>query len=83
MELSHDDKFITCKHLIDAHPKDKILIFTHTRRNTKTIHKVLEMEGYKVGLLNGDMKQSKRMSTLEAFKDQKIRIMITTDVAAR
>jgi ATP-dependent RNA helicase DeaD len=83
IELAHDDKFITCKQLIDAHPKDKILVFTHTKRNTKTIHKILEAEWYKVWLLNGDMKQSKRMSTLLAFKEQKIRIMVTTDVAAR
>lgn len=83
IDIAHSDKFITCKQLIDSHPGDKVLIFTHTKRNTKTIHKILETEWYKVWLLNGDMKQSKRMSTLAAFKDQKIRIMITTDVAAR
>jgi superfamily II DNA/RNA helicase len=34
-------------------------------------------------MLNGDMSQSKRMFTLKSFKDGFIRVLVTTDVAAR
>jgi superfamily II DNA/RNA helicase len=34
-------------------------------------------------MLNGDMSQSKRMFTLKSFKEGIIRVLVTTDVAAR
>jgi ATP-dependent RNA helicase DeaD len=34
-------------------------------------------------LLNGDLAQGKRQSTLNDFKEAKIKILVTTDVAAR
>ena len=39
--------------------------------------------GFQVGALSGDVAQSMREKTLNAFRDKKIRILICTDVAAR
>ena len=83
MKVEHDDKLMNVKMLLDSHPQDKIIIFTQTKRNTKAISERLADEGYKIGMLNGNMSQGKRMSTLAAFKENKIRILVTTDVAAR
>lgn len=83
MQVEHEDKLFNVKHLIDQHYQDKILIFTQTKRNTKSISTALAADGYKVTMLNGDMSQWKRMSTLAAFKKWTTRVLVTTDVAAR
>lgn len=83
MAMDHEQKLYNVIKLIKAHPKDKVLIFTHTKRNTKTIHQILVWDKFNAGLLNGDMAQGKRQSTLNAFKTGETQILVTTDVAAR
>lgn len=83
LPVDHEQKVYNVIKLIQAHPHDKILIFTHTKRNTKTIHQILVSHKYNAGLLNGNMAQGKRQSTLDEFKQGKIKVLVTTDVAAR
>jgi len=83
LAIDHEQKLYNVIKLIRAHPQDKVLIFTHTKRNTKTIHQILIWDGFKAGLLNWDMAQWKRQSMLNAFKAWETQILVTTDVAAR
>lgn len=83
VSLAHEDKIFNLLKIIQTHIKDKIIIFTQTKRNTKTIDFAIAKSGYKVGMLNGNMSQGKRNATLQDFKDSKIKILVTTDVAAR
>ncbi len=83
MSISHEDKLSNLINLIKSHWKDKVLVFTQTKRNTKTIRDIVEKSWYTVGMLNGDMSQNKRMFTLKSFKEWGIRVLVTTDVAAR
>ncbi|MDD3262575.1 MAG: DEAD/DEAH box helicase [Candidatus Absconditabacteria bacterium] len=81
--IEHEQKLFNVIKLIQSNPKDRVIIFTHTKRNTKTIHQILIGDGFNAGLLNGDMAQGKRQSTLNDFKANKTQILVTTDVAAR
>ena len=83
LPIEHEQKLYNVIQLIRAHAKDKVLIFTHTKKNTKTIHQILIWDGFKAGLLNWDMAQGKRQSTLNAFKAGETQVLVTTDVAAR
>lgn len=83
LAIEHEQKLFNTVKLIKAHAKDKVLIFTHTKRNTKTIHNILIWDWFKAGLLNWDMAQGKRQSTLNAFKAWETQVLVTTDVAAR
>jgi ATP-dependent RNA helicase DeaD len=83
ISVPHQDKIFNLLHIIKKHPDDKIVIFTQTKRNTKTLSAVIEKAGYNVGMLNGNMSQGKRNSTLKSFKDNTLKILVTTDVAAR
>jgi superfamily II DNA/RNA helicase len=55
--VEHEHKLANVIKLIDSHAKDKIIIFTHTKRNTKTIQKILLEAGINAGMLNGNMGQ--------------------------
>lgn len=81
--MDHEQKLYNVIKLIKAHPGEKVLIFTHTKRNTKTIHQILVWDGFKAWVLNGDMAQGRRQSTLNAFKAWETQVLVTTDVAAR
>jgi ATP-dependent RNA helicase DeaD len=81
--VNHEDKITTLLQLIHEHTGEKIIVFTHTKRNTKTIQAILEKAGVASGRLNGNMSQAARQRNLKSFKNQEIQVMVTTDVAAR
>lgn len=83
LAVDHDEKMFNVIQLLTKHRKNKVIIFTHTKRNTQTISKILEADGFSAGMLNGDMTQGKRQATLNDFKANKLKILVTTDVAAR
>jgi len=83
MLVEHEHKIHNLINLIKSHKKDKILVFTHTKRNTKTLHTILESEWYSAGLLNWNLSQNRRQSALNAFKTGAVKLLVTTDVAAR
>ena len=83
VSVPHEDKIFNLIKIIKAHINDKVLVFTQTKRNTKTIGIAIEKSGYEVWILNGNMSQGKRNSTLKKFTDGNLKILVTTDVAAR
>lgn len=83
VHVDHEHKISNVIKLINDHPNEKIVIFTHTKRNTKTLFEIISHGGRKVWMFNGGMSQWKRQRTLDAFKDWQTLILVTTDVAAR
>ena len=63
--------------------KGKYLVFCNTKRKTKNVAEILQRYGFKAFALHGDMRQAARTRTMDAFKQGKIDILISTDVAAR
>ncbi len=59
------------------------LLFCHTKAETEGLSMRLEVEGFKVGYMTGDLPQALRTRTLEAFRHHDIAILVATDVAAR
>jgi superfamily II DNA/RNA helicase len=39
--IDHEQKLYNVIKIIQENPQDKVLIFTHTKRNTKTIYQIL------------------------------------------
>ena len=68
---------------IESHKDHKIIVFTQTKYATSDIANMLYDKGYSVGQLSGDMEQRERQESLRAYKENKIKIMVATDVASR
>ena len=49
----------------------------------KNLHLYLSTNGYKTAVLSGDVPQEKRQRLLNDFQENKVNLMIATDVAAR
>ncbi|NVJ59225.1 MAG: ATP-dependent RNA helicase RhlB [Gammaproteobacteria bacterium] len=80
---SNEDKLALLLGLLNKQEPDKTMIFVNTKRDAETIFSMLNANGWKVGLLTGDVPQTKRMALLEKFKNESLPVLIATDVAAR
>jgi ATP-dependent RNA helicase RhlE len=61
----------------------KSIIFESTQRNVERLEKDLASRGFDVTAIHGGKTQGQRKRALDAFKENKVQIMIATDVAAR
>ncbi len=59
------------------------IIFCNRKRDVATLARSLQRHGFSAGALHGDMDQKSRMETLEAFKANKLTLLVASDVAAR
>jgi len=59
------------------------IIFCNRKRDVADLFRSLDRHGFSVGALHGDMDQRSRMAMLQGFKDNKIQLLVASDVAAR
>ncbi len=59
------------------------IVFCNRKVDVAAIYKFLYKNKYSVGSLHGDMAQSERTKTLQAFRDGQIKLLVASDVAAR
>ncbi len=78
------DKRETLRRLLRAAEGLKnAIVFCNRKRDVAILYKSLEKHGFPVGALHGDMDQSARMASLDAFKNGAVDILVCSDVAAR
>ncbi len=62
-----------------------LMIFTRTRKEADSVSNLLANNGWggQVTVMHSDIAQKDRMAALKGFKEDKFRILVATDVAAR
>jgi len=80
---SNQEKLPLLVGLMKKHQPTKSIIFTNTKRQAEHVWLCLKSNGYRAGLLTGDVQQNKRMRLLDEIKEGTIEALIATDVAAR
>ncbi|WP_460809642.1 DEAD/DEAH box helicase [Nocardioides salsibiostraticola] len=81
---AHDlDKPEIIGRVLQAEDADKIIVFTRTKRQSQRIADDLAERGFSSSPLHGDMAQVAREKALAKFRENKIRVLVATDVAAR
>ncbi|KAL1976420.1 hypothetical protein VTN31DRAFT_2702 [Thermomyces dupontii] len=63
--------------------QDRVLVFCLYKKEAMRIERLIKSKGYKVAGIHGDLSQSERFKSLDAFKSGKVTILVATDVAAR
>lgn len=59
------------------------LIFCSMKWRTRRLAAILAKQGLRVGTLQGDLSQHQRESTLQAFRQGRVHLLVATDVASR
>ena len=60
-----------------------VIVFVKTKRGADKLARNLKNNGHKAEAIHGDLNQGKRTKVLDAFRKEKTRILVATDVAAR
>ena len=60
-----------------------VIVFMRTKFSTERVAKKLDKKGFEAVAIHGDLRQSKRDRILKAFRNQKYRVLVATDIAAR
>ena len=69
--------------LLNHYQPQRSIIFVNTKRCAEKLDDTLNANGYKTSALSGDVPQDKRQRLLNDFHENKITLLIATDVAAR
>lgn len=77
------DKVGLIARLLKKRRQDRGIIFCRTKAGAKNLAQELENQGFKVGALEGDMQQKERDKVMRAFRKERIRVLVSTDVSAR
>ena len=70
-------------HQVGSKSKDRILVFCLYKKEAQRIERFLGSRGFNVAGIHGDLSQSNRIASLEAFKSGNKNVLVATDVAAR
>ena len=62
---------------------DKVLVFGETKFGVQRLSDHLSKDGIPSTAIHGNKTQSQRQKALKEFKDEKVRVLVATDVAAR
>lgn len=81
--VSERDKREVLRHLLRSHQVRNAFIFCNRKKDIGVLQRSLERHGFSAAALHGDMAQSARTATLEAFKADRISLLVCSDVAAR
>lgn len=69
--------------MLESEGYEKVLIFGETKFGVQRLSDHLDNIGIPSVAIHGNKNQSQRQRALKAFKDQKVRVLVATDVAAR
>ncbi len=76
-------KFKVLRRLLETQKVDKAIIFCNRKRDVSVLRRQLERAGLTARDIHGDLDQSQRTQSLEAFKEGEVNFLVATDVAAR
>ncbi len=85
-ELYHvasEEKFGVLLTLLQEFKNKTAIIFTNTKHTAIQVAKRLELNGFPVEFIMGDLPQSKRLKIIEDLKAGRLPFLVATDVAAR
>jgi ATP-dependent RNA helicase RhlE len=82
-EVDKGKKGALLSHLIKSKGWLQVLVFTRTKHGADGLVAKLLRDGISAAAIHGDKSQNERSRALAAFKENQIRVLVATDVAAR
>ena len=71
------------RHLVQENKWSRVLVFVATKYATEHVAEKLRKAGIAAAAFHGELSQGARMRVLADFKDGKVQVLLTTDLAAR
>ncbi|MDO5751745.1 DEAD/DEAH box helicase, partial [Arthrobacter sp.] len=77
------DKIEVLARILQANGRGRSIIFTKTKRTAAKVAEELVDRGFAAAAIHGDLGQGAREQALRAFRNNKVDVLVATDVAAR
>ena len=81
--VDEEQKVSLLSFLIGSKNWKQVLVFVNTKHKANTLVEHLNLDGLKSSAIHGDKTQGARNKALQLFKEEKIRVLVATDVVAR
>jgi len=76
-------KLEVLSYLLNQKEFNKVLVFGRTKYGVEKLSRMLVSHGFKTESIHGNKNNSQRQRALNLFKDNRIQVLVATDVAAR
>ena len=83
MEVALNEKADAIAKILRETGFDRAMAFCNTKGSTERITKFLQMQGIEAECIHGDIPQKRREQVMEQFRQGKLQVFVSTDVAAR
>ncbi|HQU08236.1 MAG: hypothetical protein B7X04_04195 [Parcubacteria group bacterium 21-54-25] len=77
------DKFDVLRDLLNQKDFSKVLVFARTKHGAERLAKQLAARGLKADSIHGNKSQPQRQRALANFSNERVQVLVATDVAAR
>lgn len=77
------DKSEVVARILQSNGRGRTIIFTKTKRTAAKLSEELTDRGFAVAAMHGDLGQGAREQAMRAFRNEKVDVLVATDVAAR
>jgi len=81
--VDHDRKRDLLAHLVKTNDWRQVLVFTKTKHGANRLADHLEKNGIEADAIHGNKSQNARIRALKRFKENELRVLVATDIAAR
>jgi len=82
VRVSEEGKYRSLLSELDVR-QGSVIVFVKTKYGTEKMAKALSKAGHDADAIHDDLRQNKRDSVIKNFRNQKYRILVATDIAAR
>jgi len=83
MFVEKKEKTPLLRKILDRKEVKRVLVFTKTKRGANQVGERLEKTGVRVAVIHGNKSQNARVRALDAFRSNRVKVLVATDVAAR
>lgn len=80
---SKNEKLLKLQSMLKQEEFKKVLIFGRTKWDVERLSKSLQQSGIAAGSIHGNKSQNQRIRALLQFKQNQLRVLVATDIAAR
>ncbi len=82
-ETAESGKLEALTRVLDLETPRSAIVFCRTKRAVDEIASALQARGYGADAIHGDMSQAQRERVLHSFRENRVEILVATEVAAR
>ncbi len=83
IKINGQSKVDILQNLLKQEGFDKVLVFGRTKFGLNTLSKKLLERGFKTAIIHGNKSQGQRQQALNQFKNDRVKVLLATDVASR